>query len=88
MGEDNAALQCINVWRSQLPNMKIQPRMATSRIMTPKARLTGEPIMRIFCKKTDTLVGYLYQWNNGDLQPVWLQVAMPDVRYEPMVEAA
>ena len=26
--------------------------------MTPKPRLTGEPIMRILCKKTDTLVGY------------------------------
>ena len=25
--------------------------------MTPKTRLTGEPIMRILCKKTDTLVG-------------------------------
>jgi len=56
--------------------------------MTPKTRLTGEPIMRIFCKKTDTLVGYLYQWNNGDVQPAWLNDAMSDVRYEPMVEAA
>jgi hypothetical protein len=35
--------------------------------MSPETRLTGEPIMRILCKKTDTLVGYLYQWNNGDL---------------------
>jgi hypothetical protein len=47
-----------------------------------------EPIMRILCKKTDTLVGYLYQWNNGDVQPAWLNDAMSDVRYEPMVEAA
>ncbi len=52
------------------------------------ARLTGEPTMRILCKKTNTLVGYLYQWNNGDLQPAWLNEAMADVRYEPMVEAA
>jgi len=51
-------------------------------------RLTGEPIMRILCKKTDALVGYLYQWNNGDLQPAWLNNAMAEVRYEPMVEAA
>ena len=58
---------------------------------TPKTceiRLTGQPIMRILCKNTETLVGYLYQWNNGDLQPAWLNDAMPDVRYEPMVEAA
>ncbi|SOC17272.1 hypothetical protein [Rhodobacter maris] len=56
--------------------------------MTPQARLTGEPIMRILCKKTDTLVGYLYQWNNGDLQPAWLNDSMSDVRYAPMLEAA
>ena len=62
--------------------------MAVGRIKTPKTRLTGKPIMRILCKKTDTLVGFLYQWNNGDLQPAWLNDAMVEVRYEPMVEAA
>jgi len=56
--------------------------------MSQETRLTGEPIMRIFCKKTNMLVGYLYQWNNGDLQPAWLSVAIADVRYEPMVEPA
>ena len=56
--------------------------------MSPETRLTGEPIMRILCKKTDTLVGYLYQWNNGDLQPAWLDTARAEVRYEPMVNAA
>jgi hypothetical protein len=44
--------------------------------------------MRILCQKTNTLVGYLYQWNNGDVQPAWLNEAMAHVRYEPMVEAA
>ncbi|SIS90493.1 hypothetical protein [Phaeovulum vinaykumarii] len=56
--------------------------------MTSKTRLTGEPIMRILCNKTDKLVGYLYKWNNGDVQPAWLNEAMTDVRYEPMVETA
>lgn len=56
--------------------------------MSNTARLTGEPIMRILCKKTDALVGYLYQWNNGDLQPAWIDEAMAEVRYEPMVQAA
>ncbi|MFN3844344.1 MAG: hypothetical protein ACK4RZ_00805 [Paracoccaceae bacterium] len=56
--------------------------------MTPTPRLTGEPIMRILCKQTDNLVGYLYQWNNGDVQPAWLDGAMAEVRYEPMTEAA
>jgi hypothetical protein len=58
------------------------------RIMTTKPRLTGEPIMRILCKKTDSLVGYLYQWDNGDLQPAWLNEAMAEVRYEPFGQAA
>jgi hypothetical protein len=56
--------------------------------MPPAPRLTGEPIMRILCKKTDSLVGYLYQWDNGDLQPAWLKDAMADVRYEPIDQIA
>ncbi len=62
--------------------------MEVGRNLNPKTRLTGEPIMRILCKETDALVGYLYQWNNGDLQPAWLNEAMAEVRYEPMVDAA
>ena len=31
--------------------------------MNTKPRLTGEPIMRILCKTSENLVGYLYQWN-------------------------
>lgn len=67
---------------------KKQQAKAVKLNMTPKTRLTGEPIMRILCKKTGNLVGYLYQWNNGDLQPAWLNNAMAEVRYEPMFEAA
>ena len=52
--------------------------------MSTKPRLTGEPIMRILCEKTDRLVGYLYHWNNGDLQPTWFEDARVDVRYEPI----
>lgn len=49
------------------PSSSVLRSELKERTMTPKTRLTGEPIMRILCKKTDTLVGYLYQWNNGDL---------------------
>lgn len=38
--------------------------------------------------KTDTLVGYLDQWNNGDLQPGWLDTAKAEVRHEPISAAA
>ena len=67
---------------------KKQRATAVKLNMTPKTRLTGEPIMRILCKNTGNLVGYLYQWNTGDLQPAWLNNAMAEVRYEPMFEAA
>lgn len=56
--------------------------------MTTKPRLTGEPIMRILCRKTDTLVGYLYHWDNGDLQSAWLSEVMTEVRYEPLERVA
>ena len=55
--------------------------------MNMKPRLTGEPIMRILCKTSENLVGYLYQWNNGDVQPAWFDGAMVDVRYEPFIRA-
>ena len=67
---------------------KKQRAMAVKLNMTPKTRLTGEPIMRILCKNTGNLVGYLYQWNNGDLQPAWLDTAKAEVRYEPISAAA
>jgi hypothetical protein len=56
--------------------------------MTKTPRLAAEPIMRILCSTTGSLLGYLYQWNNGDVQPAWLNDAKEDVRYEPMVRTA
>lgn len=56
--------------------------------MPRQPRLEAEAIMRILCRKTNVVVGYLYQWNNGELQPAWLETAMDDVRYEPMFQAA
>ena len=55
--------------------------------MNTKPRLTGEPIMRILCKTSENLVGYLYQWNNGDVQPAWFDGTIADVRYEPFIHA-
>lgn len=68
--------------------LKKQQAMAVETTMTRTARLTGEPIKRILCNKTDNLVGFLYQWNNGDLQPAWLDGAIAEVRYEPIIDAA
>lgn len=85
---EKAAPKHIEFRRSQLTQTKKQRAKAVKLNMTPKTRLTGEPIMRILCKNTGNLVGYLYQWNNGDLQPAWLNNTMAEVRYEPMFEAA
>ena len=65
-----------------------QRELVAGKMVIATARLTGEPVKRIFCKKTGRLVGFLYQWNNGDLQPAWLDVAMAEVRYEPISDAA
>jgi hypothetical protein len=85
---ENAPPKHIEFRRSQLTQTKIQRALAVKFNTPPKIRLTGEPIMRILCNKTNTLVGYLYRWNNGDLQPAWLNIAVAEVRYEPMFEAA
>lgn len=52
--------------------------------MTAKTRLTGEPVMRILCKKTDNLVGYIYEWNNGERQPMWTSGRVRAVTYAPI----
>ena len=52
--------------------------------MSHAPRLTGTPIMQILSNATGDLVGFLYEWDNGDLQPAWFNVAVKGVRYEPM----
>ena len=52
--------------------------------MSHAPRLTGTAIMQILSNATGDLVGFLYEWDNGDLQPAWFDVAVKGVRYEPM----
>ena len=47
-------------------------------------RLFGWPVARIIATANGELVGYLYEWDNGDRQPAWLAGAVADVRYEPL----
>lgn len=56
--------------------------------MSQAPRLTGTPIMRILCKFSGELVGYLYEWDNGDLQPAWFDGEVQGVVYEPNEQAA
>ncbi|MDF9304901.1 hypothetical protein P5P81_21400 [Tritonibacter mobilis] len=55
--------------------------------MNTKPRLIGEPIMRILCETSENLIGYVYQLNNGGVQPAWFDGAIADVRYEPFTQA-
>jgi hypothetical protein len=57
--EKNAPQKHIEFRRSQLALTKKQRATEVEFDVTPKTRLTGEPIMRILCKKPDNLVGYL-----------------------------
>ena len=56
--------------------------------MSQKPRLTGRPIMRILSEKSGKLVGFLYEWDNGDREPTWIDRKVRNVSYEPMGEAA
>ncbi len=62
--------------------------MVSQKSVDSGPRLTGEPVMRILCETSGGVVGYLYRWNNGDVQPAWLNGARSDVRYAPMCDAA
>ncbi|BBU59580.1 hypothetical protein KU6B_58450 (plasmid) [Mameliella alba] len=52
--------------------------------MSQAPRLTGKAIMRIVSKTSGKLVGHLYEWDNGELQPWWLDGEVQGVLYEPM----
>lgn len=49
-------------------------------------RLTGTPIKQILCKTSGKLVGFLYEWNNGDILPTWRNGPVDEVRYVPLEE--
>lgn len=49
-------------------------------------RLTGTPIKQILCKTSGKLVGFLYEWNNGDILPTWRNGPVDKVRYVPLEE--
>ena len=48
---------------------------------TEPARLHAHAVKRILDRKSGTLVGWLYEWNTGELVPRWKGVARADVIY-------
>jgi hypothetical protein len=52
------------------------------------ARLFAKPILRILSKFDGETAGYIYEWNNGELQPMWISGRVRDVTYAPISSAS
>lgn len=39
--------------------------------MARKKKIEGKAIARILDAKTNEIVGYLFEWNTGDVDPKW-----------------
>lgn len=50
----------------------------------PGAKLCGKPVLRILCRATGETVGFLYEWNTGERQPMWKAGRVRNVEYAPM----
>lgn len=51
------------------------------------ARLFATPVLRILSQVDDKTVGYIYEWNNGERQPMWISGRVRAVTYAPFVNA-
>jgi hypothetical protein len=48
------------------------------------ARLFAKPVLRILSKFDGETAGYIYEWNNGERQPMWISGKVSDVTYAPI----
>ncbi|MEL7128777.1 MAG: hypothetical protein AAFU69_12905 [Pseudomonadota bacterium] len=58
----------------------VRPKVSHNTSAKP-ARLHARAVKRILDRKSGTLVGWLYEWNTGELVPRWKGVARADVIY-------
>jgi hypothetical protein len=42
------------------------------------------PVLRILSRATGETVGYLYEWNTGERQPMWRAGRVRDIEYASM----
>ena len=54
----------------------------TRRVSKKPKRIHARAIKRILDRETGDLVGWLYEWNTGELVPRWKAEARSDVIYE------
>lgn len=81
------------MWATELQHRSVQrvqiaifraprPRRSASSSLKNTKRLHAKAIKRILDQETRELVGWLYEWNNGDIVPRWKAKAQTDVIYE------
>ncbi len=56
--------------------------LTASQTPTIRARLHATPILRILDRCTGDLVGWVYEWNNGERCNAWMHGKHDDVVYE------
>lgn len=63
--------------------IKITPIIAARRVAkcTCEERLHAHAVKGIYDRQTGEHVGWLYEWNNGDLVPRWSAAPHDDVVY-------
>lgn len=65
-------------------NIKAKPIFAARRVERCgcKERLHAKAVQRIYDRQTGEHVGWIYEWNNGDLVPRWSAAPRGDVVYD------
>ena len=58
----------------------VHPKVSRNTSTKP-ARLHARAVKRILDRQSGTLVGWLYEWNTGELMPRWKAEARSDVIY-------
>ena len=63
--------------------IKAKPRLAARKVekCDCEERLFAHAVKRIYDRQTGEHVGWLYEWNNGDLVPRWSAAPHSDVVY-------
>lgn len=47
-------------------------------------RVEAEPVQTMICKKTGAVVGWMYEWNTGEMTPRWTDKPVSNVSFRAM----
>ena len=64
--------------------IKAKPRLAARKVekCNCQERLHARAVKRIYDRQSGAHVGWLYEWNNGDVVPRWSAAPHSDVVYD------